>query len=203
MDEGTTGKITPEIRETQNFPETKIDNMILFYGASISGIKELRRAEETTIGEGLYLTSQLEAAEGYAKRRAKINPESMPTVYQVEVSNLKMADIRGSQALETFAMKLKNRLQEERKKPNLPWYVQNAIVGTLERIDSKSYKSLRELAWNHQEITTEVMRDEGFDGLIAQEGGEGDEIGDHDSYVIFDSTKAKVLKEVSLGIPHI
>ena len=39
--------------------------------------------------------------------------------------------------------------------------------------------------WNNSQLTTQIVQKEGFDGLIAIEGGEGDEIGEHDSYVIF------------------
>lgn len=202
MDEGASEK-NPVRQETERFPEIKIDRMNLFYGASISGIKEFRIAEESTIGEGLYLTSQRETAEGYAKRRAKLNPHSKPTVYQVEISNLRMADFREKKTLDIFASKLKNRLLEEVKKPDLPYYIQGAMRQTLEKINAHSYRSGKDLMWSHPGLSTEIVKNEGFDGLLAKEGGEGDEIGDHDSYVIFDPTKAKVLKEVSVGIPHI
>lgn len=201
MDEGTSEKITPVSQETERFPEVKIDRVNLFYGASISGIKELRIAEESTIGEGLYLTFQQEAAEGYAKRRAKLNPNSRPTVYQVEVSNLRMADFREKTTMDVFASKLKNRLLEEVKKPNLPYYAKRAMQETLEKINTHSYRSEKDLMWSHPDLSTEIVRSEGFDGLIAYEGGEGDEVGNHDSFVIFDPSKAKVLREISLDNP--
>lgn len=180
--------------ETIRIPEIKIDKQILFHGSGVSGIKDLNASEETTVGRGLYLTSSEEAAKGYALRRAKRNPEYSPTTYTSEISNLTLADLRDKKAVGNFAKLLGKRLEEEmRSNSNLKWYRAEAIRGTLEMIKNDSFKSLKEITWNNQEATTRVLQDEGFDGLVTVEGGEGEEVGEHDSYVIFDPKKVKIV----------
>lgn len=178
--------------EVSSLPEVIIDKKELYHGSRSSDIKDFNAAEETTIGEGVYLTSDPEAASGYAKRRSKLNTEFVPTVYKVEVNDLKMADLRNPAGEKAFAELLKQRLLDTIKKPDLKWFQQAAIQETLTKITSGSYKGLKDITWNHQDLTTQVVKDQGFDGLIAIEGGEGDEIGNHDSYLVFDPSKVEI-----------
>lgn len=149
---------------------------------------------EATIGQGLYLTSDIDAAAGYAKRRSKGKGGLVPSVYKVEVTNLRMADLRTMEGVKLFADLLRERLSAEIKKPNLKWYQ--------EAIQSNSYKALKDITWNHQDLVTQIIKGQGFDGLIAIEGGEGEEIGNHDSYVVFDSSKAEVKSNETLHFNH-
>lgn len=180
--------------ETRDISEVKVDKAELYFGANTGGITELRKSIETTIGEGIYLTSQIEAAKGYAKQRARGEIEN-ERVYKVEIENLKFADLRELSDVEKFALQLKNRLLTELQREDLRYHQTMAINQTLETIGRNTFKGLKDITWNHQRIVTELLMSKGYDGLVALEGGEGD-IGKHDSWLVFDPSKTKVVKEV-------
>lgn len=195
MEEVTETETRVLVEETPRLPEVKIERVVLYHGSGVRGIKNFGASEETTIGQGLYLTSDPQSAEGYARRRIKREKDGTSTVYEAEVANLRLADLRRPEALQVFAGALEKRLEEELEKSSFPWYQETAIRETLGKIKNKSYHSLKDLVWHHQEIGTEIVKDMGFDGLVAIEGGEGEEIKEHDSYVIFDPRKVRILKE--------
>lgn len=181
---------------SSKIPELEIDRMVLYHGSGIGGIREFRQADEATIGNGLYLTSDIAAGRGYAIRRAKRDPNYKAVVYEVEVNNLKLADLRTIEGVTAFAQLLKIKIETLLKDPNLSWLAEGIMKKTLETINQKSYRSLTDLTGNNQRLTTEILKEQGYNGLVGLEGGEGDEIGDHDSYVIFDPVKVKVLREI-------
>lgn len=151
-----------EIKQGDVFPEIKVERMILYHGSGITGIGEFKAAEETTLGQGLYLTSQSETGKGYALRRAKSSHDGKPTVYEVEINNLRFADFTKPETLEYFSRLLRNRLEEELKKPGLSWYGEAAMRKTLDIIKQRGFRCLRDLAWNHQGLTTEIVKKQGL-----------------------------------------
>ena len=197
MPEATVDRISERLGPS-NLPEVKIDQKELYHGSGSGDIAKFNPAEETTIGKGLYLTSDINAAAGYAKRRSKGEEGLVPSVYKVEVKNLRMADLRTVEGVKLFADLLRKRLFTESKKPNLEWYQEASIQKTLEVIRTNSYKALKDITWNHQDLVTQIIKDQGFDGLIAIEGGEGDEVGNHDSYVVFDPSKVEIKSKIKL-----
>lgn len=189
-----------EEQQTNILPEVIIDRMILYHGSGISGVSEFKEAEETTVGQGLYLTSELEAAKGYAKVRATKSPSAKPIVYEVELKDLRLADLRQSEAFPIFAQLLILKIEEALKNPNISHYVQGAMYETRDKIRKREYEGLKDLTWHHQDLTTIIIQEQGYDGLVTIEGGEGEEIGKHDTYLIFDPHKAKVLREILIKI---
>lgn len=119
-----TEKVTKDFGEAKEsqLAEVRIDKMVLYHGSPISGLTNLNTAEETTLGQGLYLTSDQKAGLGYALRRAKGRRDAIPTVYEVEVKNMRLADFREPKTLAIFAELLGKTLAEEIKDPSLPWY---------------------------------------------------------------------------------
>jgi hypothetical protein len=178
------------------FPEVMIDRKILYHGSGISGITEFKAAEETTVGTGFYLTSEEEKGKGYAKRRSMRSSEAKPTVYETEISNMRLADLREPETLPILAQLLKVEVEELLKNPDAPYYVQGNNLQLLAKIRQGKYRSLKDLTGNHSDVTTKIMRKLGYDGLIAIEGGEGEEIGNHDTYLIFDPSRVKILREI-------
>src|SRR3990167_7511519 len=103
---------TEKIKERQD--EEEIDNgfgvlvekKTLYHGSGISGIKEqgkFTKAEEDTVGSGIYFTSEAKDAIGYARLRAKRergrmdeqkNGKAEPTIYESSVENMKLCDLR-------------------------------------------------------------------------------------------------------------
>lgn len=183
---------TSERLETLSLPEIKIDKKELYYGSANPNIMQLSAAEESTIGEGLYLTSDKDAAINYAKVRSQGNKEATPCVYTAKVKNLRMADLQRLEAIKIFAKSLEQKLKEERKRTDLKWNQEGAIDKTLETIRTGSFQALKDFAWSHQDLVTQLLKAQGFDGLIAIEGGEGENGKDHDSYVVFDPSKVEI-----------
>ena len=106
-------------RITTILPEVMVQHQIFFHGSNIANITRLNPSEEVTIGNGVYLTSDEQAARGYAERRARRDPESTPHIYRAEIHNLRLADLRTRQGVNQFAELLKRELLEELKKSGL------------------------------------------------------------------------------------
>lgn len=184
--------------ESSNLPEIIISRKELYHGSNIGDIVRFNSAKETTIAEGIYLTSNREAAVNYANVRSKRNEQTAPSVYVVEVKDLKMADLRAPQEIKLLAKLLQRELLKETGKPNLHWYDEEAIRKTLEKIRTNSYRGLKDIAFNHTALVSKIIKDRGFDGLIAIEGGEGENGKNHDSYIIFDPAKATIKSKMNL-----
>lgn len=181
--------------ETTSIPEVLIKRAVLYHGSGVSGISSFLPAEETTIGQGVYLTSDQVSAEGYAKRRSGRDEGKRPVVYEVEVRDLRLADLREMEGVDNFARLLGDELELKLKKPKLSIYWEEAARRTLDKIKKHSFRSLKDITWNHQDIVTRVIQANGFDGLVAIEGGEGQDVGEHDSFVVFDPSKATIIRE--------
>lgn len=157
----------------------------LYHGTGVEGITELRPAEMTTIGSGLYFTSQKGDAEGYAERRSRRSTEARPMVYSVDIENLTLCDLRNDANVERILPGFLALLQEKRADPTLGWMQQAALDEKIEAIrkGSVTAANLRDAAdYGH---FSEYIASLGYDGLIAIEGGEGNDIGNHDTYLIF------------------
>ena len=172
--------------------------MRLFVGKGEAGLTEIPEAEETTVGAGVYLTSQQSAAEGYALRRAETN--GTPTVYEAEIQNLRLLDLTTQEAQEKFTRYWKEQLLKwKERQPSKKWSPQEyAADQILLKISSKNISGMRDITFNFTSLVRDTLTREGFDGLTIEEGGEGwgeAKIGAHDSYVIFDPQAVKLIKE--------
>ena len=195
--------------EVIKLPSLHIERLKLFSGSPVPGLETFRDSEETTVGSGVYLTSQKEAARGYALVRGSRLP-AIPTLYEVEIADMDMVDLATRVAVESFAKLWRQELENwrETKLPiiNVPHEMvretyEERVQKVIEFIDRNSFRYLRDLTFNFGGLIREVFTRQEYDGLIAIEGGEsgnGVTIGDHDSYVIFDSTKVKKVGEEPL-----
>ncbi|MEK7664646.1 MAG: hypothetical protein AAB361_00730 [Patescibacteria group bacterium] len=190
----------------------------LYHGTSAKGIKKFEKAEETTVGDGIYLTSQAKNAIEYAYMRAKnprgskrLEADGNPIIYETFVENLKLLDLRKDENLEKvmkgFGLVLWQRAKEigaEIKNSTASNNGLNAYRETLfdvfKFISSGEVKKISDI----QKVTlhledglfTNYVKSLGYDGLATVEGGEGDYMfKNHDSYVIFDPEKVKIIKE--------
>jgi len=115
--------------EIRNQPEESIDDGLgilvrykkLYHGSATPGIKNLNSAEETTLGDGVYLIPQQSDAAGYATRRAR-DRKGKPVVYEVLVENLKLLDLRKNENVKRIMPGFTSILSTELKKADLPWY---------------------------------------------------------------------------------
>jgi len=174
-----------------------IKNKTLYHGSATTGINEFTKAEEDTIGSGIYFTSRAEDAVGYAKRRSRGKKGSSPIIYETVIENLKLVDLRqddnAHKILEGFKLLLIKKLEQ----PGLDYFVKNACRNSIDAIDQNKVGAgnLKEATASHTQLFSDHIRSLGYDGLIALEGGEGEDIGQHDTYLIFDPEKAKIRKE--------
>ena len=204
----------PELRERKitldhgreiTLSSTYFHDLTLYHGAIVPEIKQLHEAKETTIGNGLYLTSQKDKAAGYAYVRSRgAQPQ---VVYEVNVRDLDILNLTTRSGIENFAGLLGQELRNWKNAdfPGMQFTnvqqkatVWNQVVEVLDKIGRNNFRSLHDLTFHFGNITRSMLQARGYDGLMAIVGGEfhGDfSIGDHDSYVIFDPSKTAVLKE--------
>lgn len=164
-----------------------------------SGIGKLELAHEYTVGEGVYLTSGVEQAEGYARRRSEYGGATSPTVYEVSVEDIRLLDLRDDQNVKSLMVGFRDTIKKELEQPGVRWNYQANLLKAVEVISSGKVGggNLADVTRNIGELFGGYCESLGYDGLITLEGGEGD-IGNHDSYVIFDPGKVKVIREVKL-----
>lgn len=139
----------------------------------------------------------------------------MPVVYEVETENLKLVDIRTHEDLKQVMVGFQKylvKILEERKK-DLPWnyeYTIKAAIGTIDILEGtnseytiyskhKEAKTItpRDIIFNIPQDFSEYVKGEGYDGILALEGGEGSGF-KHDSYVIFDPEKIKIVQTIKI-----
>ncbi len=209
---------TEKIKERQD--EEEIDGGLgvlakkktIYHGSGMSGIKKFDKAEEDTVGSGIYFTSEAKDAIGYARLRAererrrkdeKKNEKAEPIIYESSVENMKLCDLRKDENVKKILDGFRKVCIEEIKKyENDPrWYIRGGLVRTIEIInDGKTDAgSIKEVAQSNGQIFSDYIKSLGYEGLITFEGGEGGN-GNHDTYLIFDSDKVKINQEHNINI---
>lgn len=187
----------------------------LYHGSNVSGIKnkdkdkaQFKEAEEFTIGTGVYLTSQAKDAIGYARVRSNDGRSGNAVVYEASIENLKLCDLRRDENVKKVLEGFKNVLNEKLNQPNLRYTLKQALKLNLDAINQSRVDAhnLRDATDHCSRIFSEYVKSlgEGYDGLIAFEGGESlagkQTFGDHDSVVIFNPEKVKINQEHNINI---
>jgi hypothetical protein len=92
------------------------------------------------------------------------------------------------------------RLMEIRESPkDLPWYRILAIDKALDAISRGVERgSVREVVFSHGNLFTECLKSLGYDGLKTTEGGEGEDVGVHETYLVFDPERIRITGELNL-----
>lgn len=170
-------------------------NLILYHGSATPNLTSFKVAEEDTIGRGIYLTDK-KSAEGYAKYRAQ-SRKGTPIIYEFRLHNLWLADLRNDHKVGVCFAKYEHRLREIMERPGIVWYWRRALERSLELLKSGKLRSgnLKSVTFSNTSEFSRFLEEHGYDGLVDWEGGEGT-IGRHLSYVIFDPSKIKLLKEI-------
>lgn len=190
------------------FPTINIGKIRLFHGSPVPGISELTDAEETTVGSGVYLTSEYNAAAGYALVRA--NRTKNPIVYETEISDIELLDLTKPETLHLLApfirqevLKWKKRMDERTDLTDTQRYISSFLPPRIiEMIDNTTYLNAKDLLFNIGDLARTGLSQHGFDGIKTLEGGEGGSgiwIGNHDSFVIFDPAKVKIASEAQIA----
>jgi hypothetical protein len=190
----------------------RISSMRLYHGSAVSGIKEFKAAEETTVGEGVYLTSHERWGVGYAFARIA-NREGKPTVYEAEIQNMNLLNLSTKESLTEFMKFYRRVLFKEIKSlpPDAPWYWRDVLVQKVDEIDKalEEGRSLypKQMLQQTGHVATRELAKLGYDGIFTIEGGETGvnpftkepyDMGNHDSFVIFDPKKVKITREIEV-----
>lgn len=167
----------------------------IYHGSGTSGIRQFREADEDTIGKGAYFTSEAVSAEGYAKGRAR-QTKGMPVVYSVCAEGLKFLDLRDRNTLDVVMDGFTEILGKRLKEP-LKWNVRAATERAIDAIRKRDYTSgsIRNVTWSHCELFSRYLQSLGYDGLIAYEGGEGNYVRNHDTWLVFSPSHLRVIAE--------
>jgi hypothetical protein len=182
---------------TEGLGGVLIKHKLLYYGSRRQGLHAFRQAEETTVGSGVYCTSQAKDAIGYARRRARSQVGTQPTLYEVAINNMKMLDLRNEQMVKDVLVGYKEVLQAKKHEPGISWSYETVLQHAIDAINlgNVGIGNLREVTFGTGKLFSEYVKSLGYDGLIALEGGEGDDIGNHDTYLIFDPERIKIRQE--------
>lgn len=182
-------------------PELLIEHKILYHGSVASGIGEFNHAEETTVGNGVYFVDNQADAGGYARRRARRDEHLSPVVYETEIEKAKLVNLSNPQKLQEVMAGFIQVLQHKKEtlSPDSAWVVIGAIDKSIGAINQGvKVGQVKEVVSSHGNLFSEYLKSLGYDGLKTREGGEGEDIGDHDTYLIFDPDKIKVIAEQTL-----
>ena len=144
----------------------------------------MQSAVETTVGEGIYLTSDINAAKGYAVRRAN-SPhvdvaEPTPVVYEVNIENARLVNLRENKILSAilpgFRALIWSTLTDGIDKS---WNYEAVLNQALETIDSGKVdiSNIKDLTQSLTSLFTQYLTGLCYDRLVTLEGGEGSEVG--------------------------
>lgn len=192
------GDVNPAAIEINGGKGLHIEKMYLYHGSATPAIDVLKTADETTIGNGLYLTDASSAAR-YADIRAMDNKVEPRVVYEVEVTDANFFDIRKKENMDWLLPKLKGALSAKLKETetfNVMGALREAMITiTKGNVDPGSFKMIARQVGH---VVRDVLQAEGYGGLIGSEGGEsGRGIAgfNHDSYVYFAPEKLTITEE--------
>lgn len=194
---------TEKIKERQNEEEINdglgiwVKKRTLYHGSGTDGIESFNKAEEDTVGSGIYFTSEAKDAIGYARRRSHGREDASPTIYESSVENMKLLDLRKNENVKKVLDGFKEVIKQKLKEPNLNWAYEGALQRVIEAINGGKVGAgnLREVTFSTGEMFSDYVKSMDYEGLVTFEGGEGDNIGDHDTYLVFDPEKAKINQE--------
>jgi len=118
-------------------------------------------------------------------------------IYESSVENMKLLDLRKDENVKKVLDGFKQVLIEKLKEPDLEWNVQGVLQKAVEAITSGKVGSgnLREVTFSTGQMFSDYCKSLGYEGLMTFEGGEGDDVSNHDTYLIFDPEKAKINQE--------
>ncbi len=169
----------------------------LYHGSGTGGIEQFDKAEEDTVGSGIYFTSEAKDAIGYARRRARRKENASPVIYESLVEDMKLLDLRKNKNVKKILAGFKRVLQDKLKEPDLTWNYEAVLKRAIKSIDAGEVGAgnLREATFSTGQTFSDYVKSLGYEGLVTLEGGEGEDIEDHDTYLIFDSEKIKINQE--------
>jgi hypothetical protein len=174
------------------------NELSIYHGGCESGIQQFRESTDTTVGAGLYATSMVDQAFGYAVVRAhqsdyirqKTNngaleePEKKPVAYELTLRDVSFADLRTPENVNHFLTEFTDYLQKwslEKQLNNDPILKPDSARLIAERVaqlkdeDHDKHYSLARAVGGHYLVGVafkDYLASLGYDGLVSLEGGE-------------------------------
>lgn len=179
----------------------------LYHGSATTGVKKtgfkISEDDNSTVGRGIYCTSSAADAVGYAKGRVGMGrgglsgKDEVPVIYECSVENMKFLDLRKSENIKRVMPGWIKILEDELSNPNYKYWYKQPLKEAIERLRAEKIggSNLQEGVHINDKLFSEYVASLGYEGLVTIEGGEINNPGDHDSYVIFDPEKVKIIKE--------
>lgn len=167
-------------------------------------ITAFEEGDQQSIGRGIYFTPDKNTARNYALTRS--DEGTFPTVYEVEVADIDIADLRTKEAQEQFA-KLHRQTLLDWEKNILPnsrglsegakEMIKETVDSLVEKIDTNSWNQLKQITFNSGGLVSEALFNHGYKGLMSREG-EPPKVAFHDSVVIFNPEDIKIVNQESV-----
>ena len=183
--------------------ELLIGHMTLYHGSADRGVAEfVPGTDRVSVGTGVYLVDNSAQAIGYANRRANNQPGGIATLYEVDIHDLKLVNLSNQEKLDTvmhgFASLLHKKLTHV--PTDAPWYRASFIDTALSKIhQGVKVGKVADVTRTCAPMFSAYLQGLGYDGLKTTEGGEGDDVGRHETYLIFDPSDITVVKEQSIA----
>ena len=116
------------------------------------------------------------------------------------IEDMKLLDLRNDKNAKTILRKFSDVCKEKSEDKNVDIKYRIPLKQAFVLIRTGKIKSanISEAIGPIGKYFSDYVKSLDYDGLIAIEGGEGDEIGNHDSYVIFDPNEVKIGREQKL-----
>jgi hypothetical protein len=187
-------------RSPQQPVEIILERATLYHGSATPGITELDRAQEDTVGAGVYLAEEA-TARAYAFHRAR--GTGTPVLYQVEIDRARLVDLTDQNAVTKVMAGFLPTLRAELARAAAvgdPWHTIESLRRTIVEVDGDhgvQATNLKAVTQHSGELFTSYLHGRGFDGLVALEGGEG-RIGNHRTYLLFDPARLRIESEHQL-----
>lgn len=188
-------------------PTLHVESMSLFHGSPIADIAsfDVEQSDQMTIGRGIYFTPNREPAISYAKWRS--NQESTPTLYESQIKDADIADLRTREAQEEFAKLHRQALLEWEQNvlPNLKGPSEDIteivkeqrkemVADTVKKIDENTWVQLRDLTFNWADLVSTTLEGQGYKALVSVEG-EPPKVDFHDSVVVFNPQDVPIVHQ--------
>ncbi|WP_067885358.1 glutaredoxin domain-containing protein [Nocardia vaccinii] len=189
----------------EGWAEVRIADAALWHGSAATGIRQLERAEEDTVGSGVYLAEK-DIATGYAQHRARQAGTDTPTLYSVSVRDGRLVDLTDQTTVNRVmagfqsVLATEQSLAERAERPS--WLRINNLQDLREILHRGEIRvgELKRVTQRCGELFSSHLRAQGYAGLLTVEGGEAD-IGNHLTYLIFDPADITVTDESLLPVP--
>lgn len=113
----------------------------VFHGSGTSEINQFNKAENETVGSGVYLTSEAKDAAGYAYRRSRGKENSVPTVYEITLENVRLLDLRDDDNVRKVLRGFLEMVKKELAQPGLSWNYEAVLLNAVQAINQNKTNS--------------------------------------------------------------